>query len=583
MLVITSAYSLGNFADMLVFKLGKNKANLERSVYYVVLGIGVLALIILLLGISGLVYPGMFWGLLSVLNILSVCLFVRNVRQNKFQIEKLSTFEKILVCAITLIGMMLIVVSFRPVTSYDALSHLLLLPKSYIFKHAIYNLTSFYPSYSYAQLITMLDMAVLTLSDEVAVNHLHLMLGFLTCAVMYAAVIKTVNRTAALLTVLTIMTSSVFFDMAVIAKIDIGIALYSAVAIYCLINWRREKNNNWFILAAVFCACSFGVKYNGGLIPVFAAVFYLYDLWEQKGLTNENILLAFTAIAVYAACVSPWLGLNYSFTGNPVSPFLASFFNDSSMPPSMRQWYSSYFREATSGYFTYLKDAFLGMPVLFFVFFADFRKNKAVSLVFISGALYLLSGDIFFLHADRIFLPAYILFDLVIAYAVYGLLSSDKKVVKYSFAFIYFAMIAGGAFSVGNEIFRKENLPYFSGAVSKAEFLQNNVSCYQIAEAANKLVPRNEKILSLADHRGYYFDQLYVHGLSRTGFSITQSNNPKEILEELKKNNIQYIVYCEDDYFKERQPAIFNSAEFRGENFSLMAKEGKYSLLKLRA
>jgi len=582
LLTVTASYSLGYFADKVIFKTGKDGADTGNSVHVVVLGLGILSFIVLSLGLAGLIYAGVFWAVLALLNAVSLYLFIPELKRKNYKIEKLSVFEKILVCVIALTGAMLVVLSFRPVTNLDALSHMVLLPKSYIFKHAVYNLTSYSPSYSYTQLLTMLDMVVLSVSDEVAVNHLHLLIGFLTCAVMYAAAKKIDDRITALLTVLTIMTSSVFFDMSAIAKIDIGIALFSAAAFYCLVNWRIDRESKWFALAAVFCGFTFGTKYNGGLVPVFCAVFYFYSLWKNTRTVKENVKLALVSVAVFTACVIPWLALNYSFTNNPVSPFLAAFFNDNSMLAAMRELNKAYFRESSSNYFIYLKDVFLGMPVLFFMFFADMRKNTAVRLAFISGALYLLIGGIFFLHADRIFFPSFVLFGLVSAYTVRGLIDSNVRALKYPLLFIYFAMIAYGVYAIGHEIGRKENLSYFSGSVSKAEFLANNVSCYQISVSANRLVPAGEKVLGLGDPRGYYFNQSYVQEFSRVGFDIIQKIAPEAILNEMNANGIKYVLYSDEKYFNARQPGIFNSPDFMNKYFDLIAQEGDYSLFKVK-
>jgi hypothetical protein len=253
------------------------------------------------------------------------------------------------------------------------------------------------------------------------------------------------------------------------------------------------------------------------------------------------------------------------------------------MTPAMRVLNKKYFNVASSGYFTYIKDAFLGMPVLFFAFFAGLKKNIEARLAFVFGALYLLIGAVFFLHADRIFFPTYIMLDFAAACAVWRIFNVENKTARRALTFIFFAMSAYSVFAIGNEVIRKENLPYFTGSISKSEFLAKNVSCYKIAETGNKLLSKNEKILGLGDPRGYYFNQEYVHQFSRVGFDIIhKSDDPKDVLNEMKKYGINYILFSEEPYFKARQAPVFNSPDFLKDNFELVAKEGDYSLYKLK-
>jgi len=579
---VTASYSVGYIASAVVFKAG-GRPNFGNTAYYITLGLGILSLVTLFTGVNGLVYPDIFWITLSILNVVSAYLFAVNLKQHPSRFIKPNVLETILACAIALTGLMLVVLSFRPVTNLDALCHMVLLPKSYILKHAVYNLTSYNPSYSYPQIVTMLDMIVISVSNEVAVNHLHLLMGFLVCALMYGSAKKTVNRTAGLLTVLTIMTSSVFFDMAPIAKIDIGVALFSAAAFYCLVNWREENSNAWFLLSAAFCGFAFGAKYNGGLVPVLPVVFYLYAFWENKNQSKEMITLALWSFLVFMACVSPWLALNYSYTHNPVSPFLATFFHDTSMTVSMRHLNEIYFSKASSGYLTYLKDVLLGMPVLFFAFLANFRKNKTAGFAFICGTLYFMLGSTFYLHADRIFFTAFILMDLAAACAVVRLLNTAKVAAKVTLLIVYFGMITYGIYAIGHEVMRRENLPFFCGAVTKDEFLRKNVTCYAISQAANKLVPAGEKIFSLSDPRGYYFNREYVQEFSTEGFSIITQGSQQDVLKAIQTAGIKYILYSSDDRFNTHQPPLFASSKFLDENFDLAAKEGDYSLYKTRS
>ncbi|MCX5781730.1 MAG: glycosyltransferase family 39 protein [Elusimicrobia bacterium] len=581
-LTITACYSLGFFLNSIILSKINVYSRFEKTIFNIVIGIGILAFIVFFLGISGLIYASIFWVILAALNILAAYLFFSNARSQKFEMPIFSVLEKVVIILIVLSGISHIVLSFRPVTNLDALSHLVLLPKSYIFKHAIYNLTREVPFSTYPQLLGMLDTFVMALADEIAVNHLHLLIGFLTCGLIYLVGKKTVNRTAGLLSVLTIITSSVFFDMASIAKIDIGIAFYTAAILYALVKWEYEKNSIWFYVSIAFCALSFGVKYNGAFLLILPAVFYVSQIWKEGKISAELIRLIPLSAAVYLLLLSPWLIMNYAFTGNPLSPFLAKILGDRSQLPEMSGSISSYFEKASSGYFTYPKDVLLGMPILFFAFFIKLIKNKAAVLALISGALYFLIGDFFLLHADRVFFPAFILFFFVIGNVIHSAKIGGNKIIRYFILTVYFAMIVYSLYAIINEILRKENFPYFSGKESKTEFLKRDVTSYPITIPANKLIPRGEYLWSLAESRGYYFDQKFIQGFSYITTDITRGNSPESIIEGMEKYNIKYVLFSREPYFLERQHRIFNEGTFLAENFDLVANEGYCSIYKLK-
>ena len=199
--------------------------------------------------------------------------------------------------------------------------------------------------------------------------------------------------------------------MSVSGKIDIGMALFTSAVLYCLIKWRVNKNDKWFVLSVLFCAFGFGVKYTGAFLLLLPASFYVYECRAGKTPLFKNIKLILASAAVYLLFVSPWLVVNAAFTNNPVSPYMAAAFKDKSIVPAITCNIANGSQSnANKGYFLYLKDVFLGMPVLFFVFFLKKSSGETIKLTLAAAALYLLLGNFFFPRVDRLFFPAFVLF-----------------------------------------------------------------------------------------------------------------------------------------------------------------------------
>jgi len=582
LLTLTSAYFPGYLVSSFFPELRKISSVFEKTVLNVTLGFGVLSFIILFFSLFGLIYKQTFWVILAVLNVLSIYSFLKENKLQRIKSLGFSGFEKLVLFLILLTGFFYVVLSFKPVVNLDALDYIVSFYKLCITSHGLHNFTRINPFFSYPQLMGMPDIFVMALSDELAINHLHIFLGFLTCCILYVTARKASNRTAGMLSALTFLTLGIFLDIAASAKIDIGTAFYAAAIFYCLTNWQREKREEWFILSVVFCAFAFDTKYICALLLLFPACMFLLDVWTNRRINIMHIKLGVFSFILYIVFASPWLIINYKFTSNPFSPMLNTIFHDSSLLPQIANDYNYFNRRVSSGYFNYLKDVFLGMPVFFLIFFVFLKRNMNTLIAFLLGVLYLLIGSFILPHFDRMFLPAFVLFSFVIGQVIYSFWSQPKISAKYFMTILYLIFALYGSYSVGNEIFRKENIAYFTGRMSKTEFLKQTLTCYPISLAANRLLPRNEKILSLGESRGFYFDQEFIQAFGYIGTSILANNSTEGIIAGMRNNHINYVLFSKEPYFAQLQPKIFNEGNFLNNDFDLVAQEGDYYLYRLK-
>ena len=581
-----AAYALGRMFNGF-FKLNRASLILDKVLFDIVFGLGFFSLLIFGIGLTGLIYPGIFWGLLLILSAAAAYLLISDPAFREYRWPVLRVPDLILVLVIVLTCAMYLALSFLPVTNADALNHIITPLKYYIQHHTIYDLSKIIAFSSYPQIVGMLDMFVMSLTDEIAINHLHVCLGFLACLMIYCAARKTNSRSAGLLCVITVLTSGVFLDMAPSAKIDIGTALFTSALFYCLVSWMSDKNPSWFYASTVFSAFSFGTKYNGGLVLLFPVLLLGYSLITKKIGFADAKKLVFGSAVIYAVLILPWCLLNYTHTGNPLSPFGAELFKDRSITPQMSRDLKGIYAHLRAGYFKYIKNVFLGMPVLFFIFFSlrpkkHGPKNDYLSMALVLGAVFFLLGDYLFPHSDRIFFPAFMLFFFAVGNNVDAVSKYNRSWFRNTALVVFFCMIGYGIYSVGNEIFRKENFPYLSGAANKDAFLEQNVLSYAVTRPLNVLLGKGEKVLTLREPRSYYFDQEIINDFSYIGYSILETNDPQSIVSGMKKNNIKYIIYTKEPCFRPFQNPVLNDDAARNKYFELLIQRGACSVYKLR-
>ena len=190
-----------------------------------VLGFGLFSLLIYFIGVAGLIYSAVLWALLAALSLVSVYPAVLPPQMRGHEKAGCRPIEGGKSAGATLQGRMglhlsllnrrlefktnprwfnkagkihcfadlcpsaccLTVLSFLPVTNYDALNYLLSPLKYYIYRHRIYNISQSILFTTYTQLMNMPDMVVIALDRGTTRSLLHVLLGLLTCGMVYAS------------------------------------------------------------------------------------------------------------------------------------------------------------------------------------------------------------------------------------------------------------------------------------------------------------------------------------------------------------------------------------------------------------
>ena len=108
------------------------------------------------------------------------------------------------------------------------------------------------------------------------------------------------------------------------AMVDVGLALCTTVAAFCLDRWEGSRQNRWLILAGVAAGGATATKYHGLLMLGLIVVVLLMGIGVKRRLAALALMLASASLVML-----PIYGWITATTANPVFPFAAGTFGAS--------------------------------------------------------------------------------------------------------------------------------------------------------------------------------------------------------------------------------------------------------------
>ncbi len=562
---------------------------LELIIYSMGTGLGLLSFTIFGLGVVGILIPGslliilMFsftsgftWTGIQPLR-LAKPLSSKPLGQENTAPYVESLIYKLILAMAILAGLYLFFFSLLPPVGYDALEYHFGSPSYYLNKQLItYISGNCYANFP--QLTEMLIYGGMTCEGVISGKlflFVYMILGGL-------ALHKLGNRYHSKMA--GIVAAAMFWALPICGKlllqgnIDHIVAVYGLLSLGLILKYQDTTNQRGFlILAGLMAGFALSTKYIALVtvcIPLSLFVVFSSTCWTE-GLKRVFLFLCIAFIPLF-----PWLIKNYIFTGNPVAPLLYSILNNVGWDP----YVAEKFKQAHAFNFSlsYLINNIKGMtkefhfigtaasyaliPTLLIPLslFPNPMKEKVTPLWFIS--LFGFIGWLFTNQVDRFLIPVMAIICLIISVSfIDGFLSITRKDSErswHSIAGVLMIILIGcNLFNLGNlnyalysEINRMSHLyqnktNYIAGLNSPLQinFLAQNLSTLPVIETVNHHLGPNERILAIAEARRTYFsrdiemntvfDVDYFEALAKT------SSNPKQMADELIKNNITYIFY----------------------------------------
>jgi hypothetical protein len=296
-------------------------APLERFALQAALGMGILALLWLVVGLLGGYRPIISWATL----VLGVIIFRREILGWLRELASLkhlwSESSKIgkslgIVSGLLVSGQLLY--ALAPPLKWDALMYHLQLPRLYLAAGRF----EFIPSNPYwgqPQLSEMVYTWAMALrGNETATALSWMLMGVLLLGVLGSLTSRT-NPASAWFAVAALLAGYSFRGMMSWAYADGLAALFGLCVLVSLLAWQDRRQERWLLWVGVFAGFALWSKLTAGiLLPVVVVAIFLFKGSDLRSKFRSSAQVVLIAVLVF----SPWQLISALATGNPLYPHL---------------------------------------------------------------------------------------------------------------------------------------------------------------------------------------------------------------------------------------------------------------------
>lgn len=620
LIVILSALGFGLWG---IYYLGfKNIVDLWFHIYAIGLGFGILAHIGLLLGMVGLYYKTIAWGLISI-GILLIINFLYKNRIHYFQFIKGVSFSKNVSYISIFVLLFLIYTWIYPLITYalippvmsDEVAYHMAIPKIFLNHHGI-TYISFIPYSNWPLETEILFTICLLLSSEILPHLICWAEMIILCLAILIFSKQYFGKSAGIIAISLFASTPMVIHLSGTGLIELPLALYTTLSILAFIKWINQNQPLELYFSSIFGGLAACTKLNAALIPfIIGIILTIYLLVLKKQSIKQTVFQFGRYGSIAFFIVAPWYIKSWIITGNPFWPFLSEIFGainwDSlgneylfgfiqlpNLPISIKNWLFAFF-ELTVHHINYGPyGIFLGPFYLSLIPFALFslayQKTTSRKILSWLGILFgvFYTSWFFQTHQARFLLPILPILAIFIGGNLENLfLLFHKKWFKsfcFSILFLLLIINSWGAYSYDRELF-SSRWPYLSGKLGRNAFLSKIVTGYDTYRYANKnLLPDDYVLLALYEVRGYYLDRQYMwaNPISQRDLMLEKYSTSDELAKELNKRGFTHIIFNKNkiDQYKYIRygPQISQLTEkLLKNNASLVYKSGELELYKL--
>lgn len=542
---------------------------LRKAMSYLALYAGVLAIPLLLVGMYGGLNDPWFnylFGAHCVVlaaGVLATLLFFLRCAQ-KSDLSLLLTLG-----AAVIFTALIVVESLHPITSRDALIHHLAVPKWWL--HAgkivpiLWHEWSFYP-----MLIDMGFLGLMKFGLDQYTALYHFCFLILLCGVVASFVLyKTQDFAAATVAFLVTYTLPVALRLASSPLVDLGLALYAALALCHVTYWVEGKHKaSHLVIAGIAFGLALSCKYNG--ILACGVAFLLIILFAvQSRLGLGRALSAICILGLFALLTYfPWLYKNAIWTNNPFYPLFNHFFSVSDGPAiskgiaPLAQRVLLYQEDWLDLVSIPLQMLFLGKdgdprhfdgvlsPILLLLLVPLYRARKEPWILyhFFFCGLYLVLALLMSSARVRYLAPLYGSAAILTAVGSWQVakIRQGKYRREVLVSTLSVALLWAG-WHGGLMLAESRAIPYLEGQQTKAEYLSAAIPEFPAILYVNKTVPDGVSVYLLnTGNRFYYYDKPVF---SSGHFSATQLlrwtknvSNGEFLASEFKNRGIGFLL-----------------------------------------
>ena len=508
----------------------------------------------------------------------------------------------------------IVILSYVPPVSRDALVHHLAVPKLYLEHGGMYEIPSMPFSY-YPMNLDLLYLIPLKFGQDILPKFIHFSFALLTGLLIFRYLKPRTSRTFALLGVILFITIPLIIKLSITVYVDLGVIFFSTASLFLLFKWMKTGFRLGFlILSALFCGLAMGTKYNG-LVTFFIltlTVPFIYSRYGREGRNGFLRSFGYGALFFIVATTifSPWLIRNHHWKGNPIYPLYQKWFQTPNPIAKQVTFKKTPENKMNHGLFTYraviykekwweiallpVRIFFQGEdgnpryfdgklnPFLFFLpIFAFYRiregpeqvkREKKILLVFalLFIIVALFTRDMRLRYVSPI-IPA------LVALSIFGLINIMDMFLHFKarsahalgLTVVVLLVIVSIALNTNymlQQFKLVEPFEYIKGDLDRDEYISKHRGEYPVLRYANGHLPEEALILFVfAGKRGYYCDRKYiVSGEFRLRRLVYKATTPEEILVGLKRRgythlfiyNPIFIKWVEDHFEEEKRGVL---------------------------
>ena len=523
---------------------GGDTPRLERALIGFALGLGLLALLMLALGLVGGLYrplgflpPGVLLALGGrehVRMAIELREWVGSIRLTGWGWALALTFAAF--AAVSLIG------CFAPPTialEWDSVAYHLADPKLFLTAHRIYYLP-WEDHSNFAFTAEMWYLYGIQIGDVSLAKLFHFACGAGTCLAVYALGTRLTSPAVGKVSALLFASTPLVFWEAGTAYVDLATAFFTTLTLLALGQGILGRDARWVRLGAVLMGLTLSTKATALGTLVLLALGVL--VWQWRGLKQTPFAALKSAVLwglLALAVGSPWLIKSAILTGNPVYPFLFGLFGGRGWSKFAAEFYTN--ANAVFGMGHSLSDVALvpwnmtmfllpGHPtaypkpfndnqtplaalspvLLAALFFPVFGRGASVQIkalaLFALGSFALWAGT---MQYARYLLPVLPVFCLLAGYVVVQAYSLRLK-SGYALA----ALAVGSLLFSGyiGTILLSKVAPVVFGQVNRDLYIEQNFGPYPAMQFINTQLPANTKTVLYGCPLGFYADKPYLWG-----------------------------------------------------------------------
>lgn len=318
-LIVAASAGVGR----LVLRKIRFSSFLERSVFTVAIGLGVWALVLFVMGLTGLLYRNAILALTIIAVAGSAAHLVHSHRKSKLpDWRRLKSLMKpralIVACIIGIVLGYWIVLFHRalyPPLNWDSTAYHLVLARGYLNQHHIV------PDYGVTlpvlpALNHMLFTWAMAIEDDILAQIMEHTFMMLTALALFAWCKRQNRPMVGVAAAAFWLANPLVLYLGESAYVDAGFVCYAFLGIYALRIFWDEHETSWWYVAMMLLSMAAGVRLQGLFFIAVASAFGL-----RASLKNFLTWRAFLSAGILSAVIAiPWYGYVASQTGNPFWP-----------------------------------------------------------------------------------------------------------------------------------------------------------------------------------------------------------------------------------------------------------------------